>query len=98
MCVFFVGGVDFDDSTFITTFVAGSTTANVTIPVVDDTVVDEDNETVNLSFDLVPTEGVRVKPGTHDTAVASATAIIIDTSMLIAKYDSYCWIVSWCYC
>ena len=69
-----------------TTFVAGNTTANVIISIVDDAVVDEKNETVNLTFNLVPTEGVRVKPGIRDNAVASATAIIIDTSMSIAKY------------
>ena len=88
MCVLIVGGVDFTDTILMTTFFTGSTTANVTIPIADDTVVDEKNETVNLTFNLVPTEGVRVKPGTRDNAVASATAIIIDTSMLLAKYDS----------
>ena len=84
--VSFVGGVDFTDTILTTTFVTGSTSANVTIPIADDAVVDEKNETVNLTFNLIPTEGVRVKPGTRDNAVASATAIIIDTSMLIAKY------------
>ena len=85
LCVFFVGGVDFADTILTTTFITGSTTANVTIPIADDAVVDEKNETINLTFNIVPTEGVRVKPGTRDNAVASATAIIIDTSMLIAS-------------
>ena len=88
MCVLIVGGVDFTDTILMTTFFTGNTTANVTIPIVNDAVVDEKNETVNLTFNLVPTEGVRVKPGTRDNAVASATAIIIDTSMLLTKYDS----------
>ena len=85
LCVFSVGGVDFNDTILTITFVAGSTTANVTISIADDTVVDEKNETVNLTFNIVPTEGVRVKPGTRDAAVALATAIIIVTSMLIAS-------------
>ena len=85
MCVFFVGGVNVNDTILTTTFVAGSTTANVTIPIADDAVIDEKNETVDVTFNIVPTEGVRVKPGTCDVAVALATAIIIDTSMLIAS-------------
>ena len=73
---FTLDGIDYDNSTMIATFVAGSTTANIKIPIVDDTVVDEEDEKFNLTLNILPTTGVRVKFGT----IYIATAVIIDTS------------------
>lgn len=74
-----LGGVDYNNATVNTMFIVGSTVATVNISITDDIVVNEDNETFNLSFDLIPTTGVRVEPGDRTTA----TGVIIDTSMLI---------------
>lgn len=79
ICIFLLGGIDYDNVTKTATFNAGQIFANVAIPIVDDNVVDEEDEIINLTFDLIPTSGVRVDPGTH----TNATAIIIDTSMSI---------------
>ena len=80
---FISDGIDYDNSTLIATFVAGSTTANIKIPIVDDTVVDEEDEVFILTLNILPTTGIRVKFGTTSTA----TAVIIDTSMFIAIFS-----------
>ena len=77
--IFLLGGIDYDNATKTATFNVGQIFANVTIPIVDDYVVDEENETISLTFELIPTTGVRVDPGTRPYA----TAIIIDTSRSI---------------
>ena len=74
-----VGGDDYDNATLTTTFIAGTTVATVSIPIADDTVVDEEPEAFTLSFYLIPTTGVRVDPGTRSTA----TGIIMDTSTYV---------------
>ena len=56
---------------------AGSTNATVEIPIIDDTVVNEEDEILNLTLNLLPTTDVRAMRGIHSTAAA----IIIDTSM-----------------
>ena len=75
----FLGNIDYGTATLSTTFLAGSTIATVEIPIVDDTVVNEEDELFNLTINLLPTTDVRAMPGIHSTA----TAIIIDTSMYI---------------
>ena len=61
---------------------AGSTSATVEILIVNDTVVNEEDEAFNVTLKLLPAIGVRVMPGIHSTA----TAVIIDTSMLTIQY------------
>ena len=73
----FLENIDYDPTTITATFFAGSTTASVEIPIFNDTTVDEDDETLNLTLNLLSTTDVRVAPGIHSTA----TATIIDTSM-----------------
>ena len=58
-------------------FTANSTFTTVKIPIINDTVVEE-NEEFNITLNLLPTNNTRVTLGVHSTA----TAVIIDTSML----------------
>lgn len=78
----FLGDADYVSAPLTATFVAGSTSATVEIPIVNDTVVNEEHEVFNVTLDLLPSIGVRVMLGIHSTA----TAVIIDTSMLTIQY------------
>jgi len=69
-------GVDYDDTPLTATFNPGDTSVTVTIPVVDDRVVNEEDEEFSVTLSIVPTAGVRVELGD----VGIARGIIKDTS------------------
>ena len=58
-------------------FTADSTFTTVEIPIMNDTVVEE-NEEFSITLNLLPTNSTRVTLGVQSTA----NAVIIDTSML----------------
>ncbi|XP_065909246.1 uncharacterized protein [Dysidea avara] len=69
-------GIDYDATPLTATFNTGETSVTVTIPVVDDRVVNEVDEEFNLSLSISSATGVRVELGD----VSSARGIIIDTT------------------
>ena len=71
-----LAGIDYDDTPLTATFSTGETSVIVTIPVVDDKVVNEEDEKFNVTLNVSSANGVRVKLGDVNTA----TGIIIDTS------------------
>ena len=71
-----LAGVDFDATPLIATFNPGDITVTVTIPVVDDTMVNEGDEVFSITLGISSANGVRVELGDVNTA----TGIIIDTS------------------
>ena len=75
-CILLLAGIDYDATPLTATFNTGETSVTVTIPVVDDRVVNEVDEEFNLSLSISSTTGVRVELGD----VSSARGIIIDTS------------------
>ena len=76
--VVFSGGVDYYSATLTAVFTADSTVTTVEIPIINDTVVEE-NEEFSITLKLLPTNSTRVTLSVQSTA----TAVIIDTSMLI---------------
>ena len=76
--VVFSGGVDYDSATLTAVFTADSTFTTVEIPIINDTAMEE-NEEFSITLNLLPTNSTRVTLGVQSTA----TAVIIDTSMLI---------------
>ena len=76
--ILLLAGVDYDNTTLTATFTNGSNITTVEIPIINDTIV-EKNEVFNVTINLPKTTGVRVMVGDRSTA----TAVIIDSSMLI---------------
>jgi len=71
-----LAGIDYDDTPLTATFNTGENSVSVTIPVMDDKVVNEEDEEFSVTLSIIPTAGVRVELGD----VSIARAIIIDTS------------------
>ena len=76
ICHLLLAGVDYDATPLTATFKTGETSVTVTIPVVDDRVVNEEDEEFSVTLSILPATGVRVELGD----VSSATGIIEDTS------------------
>ena len=76
------GGVDYDNAPLVAMFNAGDSTAIVTIPVMSDTVIEED-EMFYVNIDMVDVTEAEVELGT----LTNATAIILDSS-------KYCTLIS----
>jgi len=74
-----LAGVDYDDTPFTATFNTGDTSVTVTIPVVDDRVVDEEDEEFSITLSILPATGVKVELGN----IHYATGIIQDTSKFL---------------
>ena len=74
--IIFLVGVDYDAAPVIATFNTGDTSVSVTIPVMDDRVVDEEDEEFSIMLSKLLTSGVKVELGNVNTA----TGIIKDTS------------------
>ncbi|XP_065906698.1 uncharacterized protein [Dysidea avara] len=70
-------GDDYDDAPLNVRFKAGITTVNVTIPVVNDTVVDEDDEVFILTLKIIPETRITVRLG----SLTTARAVIHDSTM-----------------
>jgi len=85
-------GVDYDATPLTATFNTGDTSVTVTIPVVDDRVVNEEDEEFSVTLSIIPTAGVRVELGDINTA----RGIIEDTSKEIL-YTEISNIIC-CYC
>ena len=71
-----LAGVDYDATPLTATFKTGETSVTVTIPVVDDRMVNEVDEEFNVNLSISSASGMRVVLGD----VSSARGIIIDTS------------------
>ena len=71
-----LAGIDYNATTLNATFITGDTSVTVTIPVVDDTVVKEEDEEFSVALSILPATGVRVELGD----VSRARGIIQDTS------------------
>ena len=71
-----LAGDDFDDTPLTATFNTGDTSVTVMIPVVDDTVVDEEDEEFSITLSVIPAAGVRIELGD----VSTARGVIEDTS------------------
>ena len=67
--------MDYDDTPLVVTFNVGDTNATVVIPIVNDT-IKEENEELNLTITISPSVDVRL--GT----LVNATAIIVDSSKM----------------
>ena len=67
--------MDYDDTPLVVTFNVGDTNATVVIPIVNDT-IKEENEELNLTITISPSVDVRL--GT----LVNATAIIVDSSKI----------------
>ena len=74
-----LAGDDYDDTPLTATFNTGDTSVTVTIPVVDDRVVDEKDEEFSITLSIIPAAGVRVKLGD----VSTARGVIEDTSKIM---------------
>ena len=71
-----LAGDDYNDTPLTATFNTGDTSVTVMIPVVDDTVVDEEDEEFSITLSIIPAAGVRVELGD----VSTARGVIEDTS------------------
>ena len=71
-----VAGVDYEATPLTATFNIGDIIATVTIPVVDDAMVDEEEEEFSVTLGIIPDTGVRVELGN----VSTVKGIIQDTS------------------
>ena len=71
-----LAGIDYDPTPLNATFNTGDTSVTVTIPVVDDRVVDEEDEDFSATLSIIPTTGVRVELG----EISTARGTIQDTS------------------
>ena len=71
-----LAGDDYNDTPLTATFNTGDTSVTVMIPVVDDTVVDEEDEEFRITLSIIPVAGVRVELGDAVTA----RGVIEDTS------------------
>ena len=71
-----IAGDDYDATRLTAVFNTGETSVTVTIPVVDDRVVNETDEEFSVILGILPATGVRVELGD----VSSARGIINDTS------------------
>jgi len=74
-----LAGIDYDPTPLNATFNTGDTSVTVTIPVVDDRVVDEEDEDFSATLSIIPTTGVRVELG----EISTARGTIQDTSKKI---------------
>ena len=73
--------MDYDDTPLVVTFNVGDTNATVVIPIVNDT-IKEENEELNLTITISPSVDVRL--GT----LVNATAIIVDSSKITVTTHS----------
>lgn len=73
--------MDYDDTPLVVTFNVGDTNATVVIPIVNDT-IKEENEELNLTITISPSVDVRL--GT----LVNATAIIVDSSKMTVTTHS----------
>ncbi|XP_065905004.1 uncharacterized protein [Dysidea avara] len=69
-------GVDYEATLLTATFNIGDIIATVTIPVVDDAMVDEEEEEFSVTLGIIPDTGVRVELGN----VSTVKGIIQDTT------------------
>ena len=74
-CPHITGGVDYDNAPLMAMFSAGDSKAIVTIPVMIDTFIEED-EVFYVNIDMVNVTEAKVELGT----LINATAIILDSS------------------
>ena len=97
--VWLTGGVDFDITTLAATFDSGMTISSVSVPVIDDKLVEGENETFDLTLIVPSSLGPAITSGGRNITIGviidTTSEYIIITSSYVSTYVMY--IVLWMY-